>query len=140
MNDTYLVLADGSIYPGRGFGAPVDSDGEVVFTTGSLNALDLLLSGRTIHAAEAAAMGLVRTLPAEGFLDAVSAVARELATYSSPRSMRVIKEQVYAGFRQSLADAVTLADSEQLRSLTTEDFREGVSSFFEKRPPAFTGL
>jgi len=107
---------------------------------GEMNALDLLLSGRTIHAAEAAAMGLVRTLPAEGFLDAVSAVARELATYSSPRSMRVIKEQVYAGFRQSLADAVTLADSEQLRSLTTEDFREGVSSFFEKRPPAFTGL
>jgi carbamoyl-phosphate synthase small subunit len=34
MNDTFLVLADGTAYPGRGFGAPVEADGEVVFTTG----------------------------------------------------------------------------------------------------------
>src|SRR3979409_696422 len=34
MSDTFLVLADGTVYPGQSFGAPVEASGEVVFTTG----------------------------------------------------------------------------------------------------------
>lgn len=106
---------------------------------GPMAAADLLLSGRVLTGSEAAALGLVRALPAEGFVEAVHAVASELADLSSPRSMRIIKRQLYAGLFQDLATATHLADSEQMKCFATEDFREGVAHFVERRAPAFTG-
>ena len=106
---------------------------------GPMNALDLLYSARTLPAEEAAAMGLVRVLPADGFAEAVQGRAAELANLSSPRSMRVIKRQVYEGFFQSLAEATAIANREQETCRDTEDFREGVAHFVEKRKPSFAG-
>jgi enoyl-CoA hydratase/carnithine racemase len=106
---------------------------------GPMNALDLLLSARTVEADEAAAMGLVRVLPAEGFAAAVQARAAEIANLSSPRSARIIKRQVYEGLFQSLAEATTIANREQASCRDTEDFREGIAHYLEKRPPNFTG-
>jgi enoyl-CoA hydratase/carnithine racemase len=106
---------------------------------GPMNAMDLLLSARTVLAEEAAVLGLVQVLPAEGFAAAVQARAAEIANLSSPRSTRIIKKQVYEALFQSLAEATAIANREQAICRDTEDFREGVASYMEKRPPRFTG-
>jgi enoyl-CoA hydratase/carnithine racemase len=106
---------------------------------GPMNALDLLYTARAVEAAEAEQMGLVRVLPAEGFRDAVQARAADIANLSSPRSTRIIKKQVYEAMFQSLAQATAIANREQEICRNTEDFREGVAHFLEKRKPNFTG-
>jgi enoyl-CoA hydratase/carnithine racemase len=72
-------------------------------------------------------------------MEGVKAYAAELAASVSPRSMAVVKRQVYEGQLQSLAEAIGLADREMLLSIESADFREGVAHFMEKRPPRFTG-
>lgn len=107
---------------------------------GHANALDLLLSARIIDASEALRMGLVnQVFPQDKFIDSVYAYAKELATSVSPRSMRVIKEQVYNALFQTLGEAFETAEREMVDSLQCEDFKEGVAHFLEKRAPVFTG-
>lgn len=107
---------------------------------GYSNALDLLFSGRTIDAAEALRMGLAnRVFPQETFLDQVYDYARDLASNVSPRSMKVMKQQVYEAMFQSLEEAFAASEREMLESLACEDFKEGVAHYLEKRSPAFTG-
>jgi enoyl-CoA hydratase/carnithine racemase len=106
---------------------------------GPMNAMDLLLSARTVQAEEAGAMGLVRVLPGEGFAETVQARASEIANFASPRSTGIIKKQVYEGLFQSLAEATVIANREQEICRDTEDFREGVAHYVEKRAPNFSG-
>jgi enoyl-CoA hydratase/carnithine racemase len=107
---------------------------------GTANALDLLFSARLVGAPEAHRMGLVnQVFPQDQFLDSVYAYARELADGVSPRSMRVIKKQVYNAMFESLSEAFESAEQEMIDSLQCEDFKEGVAHFVEKRAPLFTG-
>jgi enoyl-CoA hydratase/carnithine racemase len=107
---------------------------------GHANALDLLLSARMVNAREALRMGLVNQVFAhDQFMDGVYAYANDLAARVSPRSLRVIKRQVYEAMFQTLGQALDTATEEMRTSLQCEDFREGVAHFVEKRAPAFTG-
>lgn len=107
---------------------------------GAANAMDLMLSARLIDADEALRMGLVNAVyPDEGFLERVQTYARDLANNVSPRSMAVLKRQMYNGMYQTLDQSLEMSEAEMRLAFESEDFREGLAHFFEKRPPEFTG-
>jgi enoyl-CoA hydratase/carnithine racemase len=98
--------------------------------TGLSTALDLLLSARRFDAGEALRLGVVdRVVPADELMATVRAYALDLADNVSPRSMAVIKRQLWAVGPQSLREAIDIGDREMAASFATEDFREGVAHF-----------
>jgi enoyl-CoA hydratase/carnithine racemase len=108
--------------------------------TGFANAADLLYSARVITAAEAKDMGLIsRVIPAANLEAEVMAYARMLATEVSPRSLREMKREIWNAQFQPLGEAIEAANGDMPPSFKSEDFREGVAHFVEKRPAKFTG-
>jgi enoyl-CoA hydratase/carnithine racemase len=107
---------------------------------GPANALDMLFSARLVDAQEALRMGLVnQVFPQDGFMQGVYSYAKDLANNVSPRSMGIIKAQVYNAMFQTLGEAFETSEEEMVKSLQCEDFKEGVAHFVEKRAPVFTG-
>jgi enoyl-CoA hydratase/carnithine racemase len=103
-------------------------------------AADLLFSARVFKADEAARIGLVnRVVPAEAFEAEVKAYAKMLASEVSPRSLREMKREIWAAQFQSLGEAIESANADMPPSFKSEDFKEGVAHFVEKRPARFTG-
>lgn len=107
---------------------------------GHANALDLLLSARKFYAPEALRLGLVNQVhPADKLEEATLAYVRDLVANVSPRSMAVIKRQLYEVPFQTMAEATIDANREMSLSVQSDDFKEGVAHFIEKRAPNFTG-
>ena len=107
---------------------------------GHANALDLLMSARRVSSEEALRIGLVNRLyPPDQLREQTYAYARDLADFVSPSAIAVIKRQLYDVPFQTLAEATLDANREMVVALHGSDFREGVASFMEKRPPRFTG-
>lgn len=107
---------------------------------GIANAADLLFSARKVSAHEAAAMGLVnRVIPFDRFEVEVMDYARMLAREVSPRSVREMKREMWNAQFQSLGEAIESANADMPGSFVSEDFKEGVAHFIEKRAAAFTG-
>src|SRR5580704_3786804 len=107
--------------------------------TGEKHARDLLLTGRIIGAEEAAWMGLVNEIAAR---EKLMSRARELAALlmeNSPASLRATKKLLSDHARAELDTQIEAAVRENAAIRTTADFREGVTSFLEKRKPVWTG-
>lgn len=107
---------------------------------GHANALDLLLSSRRIDAAEALRMNFVsRVCACTALMTAARADARDLAENASPRATKLIKDQLYQASFQTLAEAVQSANHETALSFDSEDFKESIPRFTERRKARFTG-
>lgn len=105
---------------------------------GTGNALDLLWSARKFTGEEARGLGIAERLVDTGEAkEAAVAYIRDLAANCSPTSLRVIKAQVHRHMNMQLGEAMRETNRWMAESLERADFREGVRSFIEKRPPDF---
>ncbi|HVQ86152.1 MAG TPA: enoyl-CoA hydratase [Mycobacterium sp.] len=105
---------------------------------GKAKAMDLILTGRTIDAAEAERSGLVsRVVPADDLLTEAKAVATIISQLSRSAT-RMAKEAVNRAFESTLSEGLLYERRLFHSTFATEDQSEGMAAFIEKRPPNFT--
>jgi enoyl-CoA hydratase len=105
---------------------------------GKAKAMDLILTGRMMDAAEAERSGLVaRVVPAASLMEEAIKVAETISALSQP-SLLVAKEAVNRSFETSLAEGVRFERRVFHALFATKDRKEGMTAFIEKRPPRFT--
>ncbi|HYY38646.1 MAG TPA: enoyl-CoA hydratase [Xanthobacteraceae bacterium] len=105
---------------------------------GKAKAMDLILTGRMMDAAEAERSGLVaRVVPAASLMEEAMKVAETIAALSQP-SLLAAKEAVNRSFETPLAEGVRFERRVFHALFATKDRKEGMTAFIEKRPPRFT--
>ena len=110
----------------------------LVWQVGHKIARDLLLSGRLFDAAEAHRYGLVNEIvPAERLLSRATELAAQILE-NSPSSVRATKKLINGFLAKQLDGQIVEAIEDNARIRTTADFREGISSFLEKRKPVWS--
>lgn len=106
---------------------------------GEARARELIFLGRFFSGEEAGAMGLANEVhPSEGVLDRALDLADELAR-QAPISLRAAKDLLRRAPHRSPRSALLAEEKALLRCMETEDWREGIRAFHEKRPPSFQG-
>jgi enoyl-CoA hydratase/carnithine racemase len=106
---------------------------------GERRAKELILSARRFDADEARKWGLVNEVfAAEQLLDATLKIASSIAA-NAPLAVRQAKQAIHHGLQMSLADGLAFEIEAYNRTVPTDDRREGVKAFNEKRSPDFKG-
>jgi enoyl-CoA hydratase len=104
---------------------------------GKAKAMDLILTGRMMDAKEAERCGLIaRVVPADKLVEEALKAAVTIAGYSLP-SVMIAKESVNRAFEMTLAEGVRFERRVFHSLFATEDQKEGMAAFVEKRPPSF---
>ena len=102
-------------------------------------AAELIFTGRTLSAAESLALGLANeVVPDAELMTRARAVAAEIAA-NAPLAVQSAKRLMRMGLEETFNDHVHHVFLQFLQLARTQDFREGMTSFLEKRPPKFTG-
>jgi len=102
-------------------------------------AAELFMTGESVSAERAAQFGMInRVVPADDLMTETLILAKRLAQAPTACIGRV-KKLLNASFRNSLEQQLALEHELQIESGRSDDFREGVTAFFEKRPPVFSG-
>jgi enoyl-CoA hydratase/carnithine racemase len=107
---------------------------------GVTRANDILLSSRVFLTEEAYELGLLNALvEPEELLPHTYAYARKMATEVSPASLRETKRQIYTDLHRDVGSAVNEADALLDRMMKTDDYREAIAAYREKRPARWNG-
>ncbi|MBC8042541.1 MAG: enoyl-CoA hydratase/isomerase family protein [Rhizobacter sp.] len=106
---------------------------------GKVRAMELILTGRFIDAEEALRLGLInRILPVEFYLSEALKLAKDIAS-KPPVAVRLAKESVLKVYDGSLDDGLDFERKNFYLLFATDDMREGMTAFTEKRKPVWTG-
>jgi enoyl-CoA hydratase len=106
---------------------------------GKVKAMEMILTGRPITAKEALAVGLVnKVVPVELFLEEAKALAKEIAK-KSPIAVRLAKEAVMKTFDTSISEGLEFERKNFYALFASEDQKEGMKAFLEKRQANFVG-
>jgi len=140
--DLRLAAASASLVPAFGRIGLVPDSGlshTLPRLIGSAAAFDWMVSGRSIAAPEAAALGLVTRVVEDADLAAeTDALAAELAA-GPTAAIGLTKQLIGSSLESSLDDQLDEEARLQAIAAAGDDFAEGVAAFLEKRPPRFTG-
>jgi enoyl-CoA hydratase len=106
---------------------------------GPYKAMEMILTGSTLNAAEAYKHGLVnRVVPIERYLDEARGLAQAIAAQPAI-AVRYAREAVRIGVENTLREGLEIERRNFLLLFDTSDQEEGMQAFLEKRPPVFTG-
>jgi len=106
---------------------------------GKAIAMEMILNNRALSAAEALQFGLInRIVPAEAYLDEALKLAEEVAS-RAPAAIRSAKKMINQAYEQFLGEALSEEKKEFYNLFTTEDQKEGMRAFAEKRKPQWKG-
>jgi enoyl-CoA hydratase len=106
---------------------------------GKYKAMEMILTGKRIGAEEAKTLGLVsRVVPKESYLEEAKKVANEIAS-KSPVAIRLAKMAVNKAFEMGLGDAIDFERELFYLLFASEDAKEGMNAFMDKRKPEFRG-
>ena len=143
LNGDFLFMADTAsvAFPETGLATCVGGGATYLLTqlVGSMRARELIYTGRIVHGPEAVAMGLaLKSVPVDQLMPEVLSFASGLAE-KAPISLSLTKALIRQGPNRDM-ETVLLAESEAIFAcMNTEDWREGICSFAEKRKPMFNG-
>ena len=135
-----IVFDDGTVIWGRGFGAEIQSVGEICFNTG--------LTGyqETLTDPSFAAQIITFTFPHIGNvgvndedMEAETQIIAEKLAAGPPISLKLIRQSAWAALDSDFPEQLKREREFQLTAGRTQDFAEGVTAFREKRKPKFTG-
>jgi enoyl-CoA hydratase/carnithine racemase len=132
----------GFVFARRGIVPEACSSWFLPRVVGINTALEWTMTGRVFDAAEALERGLVRSVhPADELLPAAYEIAREIATNTSAVSVAMTRQMLWRMLGEDHPMAAHRVDSPAIANLgRSNDAREGVTSFLEKRPPVFTDV
>ena len=106
---------------------------------GKVIAMEMILNDRRLTAQEAYQFGMVnRVVPVEGYLEEALKLAEEIAG-RAPVAVRAAKKMINQTFERTLADGLAVEKQEFYNLFATEDQKEGMQSFIEKRKPEWKG-
>jgi len=130
----------GLIFVQRGLAIEHGSSWMLPRIVGLANAVELAITGRLVDANEALELGLVnRVVPQDKLMSTVREVASGIANKCSPLGVAQAKKMIYQHLFTDLATGVRDDDASMEMMTRSEDFKEGVKAFMEKRAPKFTG-
>jgi enoyl-CoA hydratase/carnithine racemase len=107
---------------------------------GIARSAEVLLTGASFDGRRAVELGIgSRALPAEEVLPAAVSMARDIATYTAPLSVALSKALLWDSFGLDVNQVGERETAAHRRLMATEDAREGVRAYLERRPPSWTG-